>query len=142
VQVSTTEPLTHEVEPVEAQAPTPQDVGVEMKSSSAVPLQSSSTPLHMASSTAGVPGVQLSTTAPLTQEVEPVEAHAPRPHAVGAGTKSSSVVPSQSSSAPLHVTSLAAGVPGVQLSTIDPLTQEVEPVAAHAPTPHAVGTEM
>jgi hypothetical protein len=47
-------------------------------------------------------------------------------------------VPLQSSSMLLHVTSLAAGVPGVQLFMTVPLTQDVEPVEAQAPTPHEV----
>jgi len=106
-----------------------------------MPLQSSSTPSHVASSAAGVPGVQVSPSAPPVQLVLPVEAHAPTPQDVGAGTKSSSAVPSQSSSAPLQTESSAAGVPGVQLSTTAPLTQELEPVEAQAPVPQVVGTE-
>ena len=105
-----------------------------------MPLQSSSTPSQVASSAAAVPGVQLSTTAPDAQLVEPVEAHAPTPHVVGAGTKSSSVVPSQSSSTPLQMESSIAGVPGEHVSTTEPDTQLKEPVAAHAPAPHAVRT--
>ena len=106
-----------------------------------MPLQLSSTPSHVASSEAGAPGVQLSTTAPLIQDVEPVEAHAPSPHVVGTEAYSSSVKLSQSSSAPLQRESSAAGVPGVQLSTTAPLAQEVEPVEAQAPTPQDVGAE-
>jgi len=37
--------------------------------------------------------------------------------------------------------SSAAGVPGVQVSTTEPLTQEVVPVEAQAPTPQEVGAE-
>ena len=74
------------VDPVEAQAPVPQAVGTETYSSSVELSQSSSAPLQAESSAAGVPGAQLSTTAPLTQEVEPVEAQAPTPQDVGAGT--------------------------------------------------------
>jgi hypothetical protein len=33
------------------------------------------------------------------------------------------------------------GVPGTQLSTTVPLTQDVDPVAAQAPIPHDVPTE-
>ena len=75
------------------------------------------------------------------QLVEPVEAQAPVPQAVGTETYSSSVELSQSSSAPLQAESSAAGVPGAQLSTTAPLTQEVEPVDAQPPTPQVVGTE-
>jgi len=141
VQLSATLPLTQEVKPVEAQAPVPQVVGTEMYSSSVELSQSSSAPLQTESSAAGVPGAQLSTTEPLMQLVERVEAHAPTPHVVGVGMKSSSVVPSQSSSAPLQTESSPAGVPGAQLSTTAPLTQEVEPVDAQPPTPQVVGTE-
>ena len=42
---------------------------------------------------------------------------------------------------PLQSRVTAAGVPGVQESTTDPATQEVEPVAAQAPTPQDVGRE-
>src|SRR5437773_470152 len=87
-----------------------------------------------------LPGVKLSTTVPFTQEVEPVEAHAPVPQAVGLATSSSSASPSQSSSMPLHY-ALLIGLPGVQLSTTVPFTQEVEPVEAHAPVPQEVGLE-
>jgi hypothetical protein len=38
--------------------------------------------------------------------------------------------------------SSAAGVPGAQLSTTEPLTQEVVPVEAQAPIPQDVGVEM
>ena len=93
----------------------------------------------MESSTPGVPGVQLSTTAPVTQEVVPVEAQAPTPQDVGVETKSSSAAPLQSSSSPSHVASSAAGEPGAQLSTMEPPTQFVEPVEAQAPTPQVVG---
>jgi len=97
--------------------------------------------LQVESSAAGVPGVQLSTTEPLTQEVEPVAVQAPVPQAVGRVTYSSSVELSQSSSWALQIESSAAGSPGVQLSTTAPLTQEVEPVEAQAPVPQLVGTE-
>ena len=82
--------------------------------------------------------MQLSTTAPLTQEDVPVEAQAPVPQVVGAETKSSSVVPSQSSSTPLQVESSAAGEPGVQESTTAPEIQLVDPVEAQAPVPQEV----
>jgi len=86
--------------------------------------------------------VQVSPSTPPVQVVLPVETQAPTPHVVGAGAKSSSAVPSQSSSALLQVESSAAGVPGVQLSTTAALTQEVVPVEAQAPTPQDVGAEM
>jgi hypothetical protein len=41
----------------------------------------------------------------------------------------------------LQTASSPAGVPGVQESTTDPDTQEVDPLAAHAPTPHEVEVE-
>jgi hypothetical protein len=83
--------------------------------------------------------VQLSSRTPLTQEVVPVAAQPPTPQVVGAETKSSSTWLSQSSSTLLQLASLAAGVPGVQLSTSEPLTQLVEPVEAQPPTPQVVG---
>jgi hypothetical protein len=83
VQLSSSSPLTQEVAPVAAQAPIPQAVGAETKSSSTWLLQSSSTPLQVVSSTAGVPGVQLSSTEPLTQLVDPVEEQPPTPQVVG-----------------------------------------------------------
>ena len=85
--------------------------------------------------------MQLSTTEPLMQLVEPVEAHAPAPQNVGTETYSSSVELSQSSSAPLQAESSPAGEPGEQLSTTAPLTHEVEPAEAQAPTPQDVGAE-
>ena len=124
-----------------AQAPTPQLVAVGTKSSSTCPLQSSSMPLQTESLAAGVPGVQLSLTTPPTQDVLPVAAQAPTPQLVAVGTKSSSTVPSQSSSIPLQTESAAAGDPGVQLSVTTPPTQEVLPVAAQAPTPQLVEVE-
>jgi hypothetical protein len=39
-------------------------------------------PLQLASLAAGVPDVHESTTAPLTHDVEPAEAHEPTPHDV------------------------------------------------------------
>ena len=56
-------------------------------------------------------------------------------------TASSSAEPSQSSSIPLQVGSLAAGGPAMQLSTTAPSTQLVLPVEAQAPTPHVVGAD-
>jgi len=97
--------------------------------------------LQVASSAAGVPAVQESTTDPLTHVVIPVEAQAPTPQDVGVETKSSSAAPEQSSSTPLHVASFAAGVPAVQESTTDPLTHVVVPVEAHTPSPQDVGVE-
>jgi hypothetical protein len=49
----------------------------------------------------------------------------------------SSVCPSQSLSSPSQTS--AVGVPGEQLSTTEPLTQEVEPVFAQTPVPQLVG---
>jgi len=85
--------------------------------------------------------VQESTTDPATHDVVPVDAQAPIPHDVAVEAYSSSVAPSQSSSEPLQVASLAAAVPAVHESTTDPLTQEVVPVDAHAPTPQEVAVE-
>src|SRR5262245_11068704 len=59
----------------------------------------------------------------------------PGPH-----TASSSIWPSQSLSTPSHTS--GEGVPGVQASTtVWPLTQDVLPVSAQAPTPQVVGLE-
>jgi hypothetical protein len=88
-----------------------------------------------------VPGVHVSPGVPATQVVIPVEVHDPTPHDVGVARKSSSAAPSQSSSKPLQTASSPAGVPGVHESTTDPDTQEVDPLAAHAPTPQLVGVE-
>src|SRR5215831_4784725 len=72
VQLLTMVPFEQEVTPVAEQAPTPHVVGVEMKSSSVAPSQSSSIALQVASLAAGVPGVQLLTMVPFEQEVTPV----------------------------------------------------------------------
>jgi hypothetical protein len=98
-------------------------------------------PSQTESSAAGEPGVQVSPKAPPVQVVLPVAVHAPTPQVVGTGMKSSSGVPLQSSSSPLQMESSAAGVPGVQLSAMTPLTQEVVPVEAQAPIPQDVGVE-
>src|SRR5262245_54525832 len=68
--------------------------------SSSVPSQSSSMPLHVESSLAGVPGVQLFRTAPPTHDVEPDRTHAPTPQLVGTETYASSTLLSPSSSTP------------------------------------------
>jgi hypothetical protein len=68
------------------------------KSSSTLPSQSSSIASQLASVGAGAPGVQLSTTSPRTQLVAPLALQAPVPQLVVTGTKSSSTIPSQSSS--------------------------------------------
>ena len=47
------------------------------------------------------------------------------------------MVPSQLSSTLLQVVSPEAGVPGVHESTTVPLEHDVEPAAAHAPTPRS-----
>jgi len=64
------------------------------------------------------PGTQLSTTAPLTQLVAPVDAQGPWPQVVGTDWYSSSIGPSQSSSMPLQTESLGAGVPGIALQIV------------------------
>jgi hypothetical protein len=53
-------------------------------------------------------------------------------------TKPSSMLPLQLSSLPSQAVSLAAGVPGAQLSWTVPLTQLVVPVRAQAPKPQIV----
>ena len=80
-QESTTEPATHDVEPVAAQAPTPQTVAIEIKCSSVRPSQSLSIESQEVS-LVGLPGEQESCTEPLTQEVTPVSAQAPMPQLV------------------------------------------------------------
>ena len=49
-------------------------------------------------------------------------------------------MPSQLSSTPSQVTSVAAAVPGLQLSTGAPAMQAVDPVRAQAPVPQVVTT--
>ena len=127
------DPETHEGT-VFWQAPTPQ-VTVP-RPSSTEPLQLLSIPSH--TSAVGVPATHEFATAPFTHELTPAEAHAPTPQAVGPGTKSSSTWPLQSSSIPLHVASLGAGVPGVHVSVTTWLTHAVTPIAAQAPTPQVV----
>jgi hypothetical protein len=107
--------LTHEDVPVLAHAPTPQLVACPTYPSSAVPLQFSSMPLQVVSLAAGVPGVQLLCSTPLTHELVPVLAHAPTPQVVVCPTYPSSAVPLQFSSIPLQVVSLGPGVPGVHV---------------------------
>src|SRR5687767_15152764 len=102
-----------------------------------LPLQSSSMPLQDVSLAAGVPGVHPLCTTPATQDEVPPAAQAPTPHDVDVGEYASSALPSQSSSALLHDVSAPAGEPGVQSSVSSPSTQDVLPVLAHAPTPHA-----
>src|SRR5262245_12004910 len=82
-QLSLTLPPEHESMPLRAHAPTPQLVGLCTKSSSALPLQSSSTPLQVASFAAGEPGVQLSCVLPPEQVSDPLATHAPTPQLVG-----------------------------------------------------------
>jgi hypothetical protein len=135
-------PATHVVIPVEAHAPTPQEVGVAPKSSSPAPSQSSSTPSQVASLGAGVPAAHVSPGTPPVQVVIPVEAQAPTPHEVGVATNSSSAVPSQSSSRPSQIASLGAGAPGTHVSPGTPALQVVTPVDAHAPTPQLVATDV
>src|SRR3954469_11964331 len=98
-------------------------------------------PSQLASLTAGVPGVQPSCTAPLTQLVAPVRPQAPTPQLVATATYSSSATPSQSSSMPSHVVSPAAGEPGAQLSLTSPPRQLVVPARPQAPIPQLVGSE-
>jgi len=64
----------------------PHELATETYSSSVAPSQSSSSPLQIESSAAGVPAVHQSTTDPLTQEVAPVEAQPPTPHEVAVET--------------------------------------------------------
>jgi hypothetical protein len=110
------------------------------KSSSTAPLQSSSTPSQVVSVAEGAaPGVQLSTTLPAMQLVDPARAHEALPHAVETGTKSSSAAPLQSSSVPSQVVSVAEGAaPGVQLSATLPATQLVVPARAQEAKPQEV----
>jgi hypothetical protein len=55
---------------------------------------------------------------------------------VPVGAAALSIVPSQLSSIPLHVS--VVGVPGVQLLLRTPPAHVAEPVLAQAPTPHVV----
>jgi hypothetical protein len=86
VQLFVTAPPTQLVEPERAHAPMPQVMKTDAYCSSLVPLQLSSMPSHVASLGAGVPGVQLSCTAPPLQLVLPVLAHAPTPQLVDCDT--------------------------------------------------------
>ena len=92
--------------------------------------------MPLQTSAEGVPGVQVSPGTPALQVVTPLEEQAPTPQLVGAPEVPSSTVPLQLSSMPLQVS--AEGVPATQLSTVCPLTQEVDPVEWHAPIPHWV----
>src|SRR6478609_8138522 len=140
-QLSTRAPPWQRRTPWATHAPTPQLVDVSTKSSSVSPLQSSSSPSQTASLEAGRPGVQLSCTAPFTQDVVPLCAHTPRPQLRAPGTKSSSTSPSQSSSTPSHEVSLPMGSPGSQAGLTAPSTHSVLPVAEHAPTPQLTNCE-
>jgi hypothetical protein len=95
-------------------------------------------PLQTMSFEAAVPAVHELTTCPCTQFVVPEAAHAPAPQLIVSGAKFSSVLLSQSSSMPLHVASVSAGVPALHESTTTPAKQLVVPVLAQAPVPHAV----
>src|SRR3954464_10761214 len=66
-----------------------------------MPSQFESVPLTL-------PGAQLSCTTPLTHERSPLATHTPCPHVVFVTSKSSSFLPSQSSSTLLHVVSTTA----------------------------------
>src|SRR3954447_21454193 len=79
-------PPEHVSMPVLAHAPVPQLVMVATKSSSAVPLQSSSIPLQVASFAAGVPGEHVLLVLPPEQISEPAATHAPTPQLVGVAT--------------------------------------------------------
>jgi hypothetical protein len=151
VQLSSMPPATHDVAPLAAHAPRPHVVGAETNASSVLPSQSSSVPLQLASSPLPVPDMQLSTSAPSTHAVAPLAEHAPTPQVVGAGTKSSSVWPSQSSSTPSQLPSLPPELPPeppapaeppspLQLSMTAPFMHEVMPVPPHDPPPHCVTT--
>jgi hypothetical protein len=138
VQLPTSSPSTQAMVPVVTHSPRPHVGGAGSTGPSSVaPLQLSSSALQT-SNCAGAPGTHVSPTTPATQVVSPCRAHTPTPHEVTAGTKPSSVAPSQSSSTPLQP-STGAGTPGVQVSVTLPVAQVVVPVAAHAPTPQEVG---
>ena len=82
VHIVTGVPATQSVTPTELHAPTPHVVALEAYASSFTPLQLSSTPSQVASFGAGIPGVQESITAPVTQLVLPAATQAPTPHVV------------------------------------------------------------
>ena len=121
-QVSPSIPAAQVCTPVAAHTPTPQLVAWAAKSSSATPSQSSSRPSQMASSAAGVPGVQVISIAPPTHDSTPEAVQAPVPQVALAPTKSSSKKPSQSSSMPSQVASFGAPTPvqtpATQVSTV------------------------
>src|SRR5262245_6840567 len=98
VQVLPDTPPVQVVTPVDAQASMPQVVGVPTYSASAVPSPSSPPLSQPCSSMAAGPGVHVLPDTPPVQVVTPVDAQAPMPQVVGVPTKSSSAVPSQSSS--------------------------------------------
>src|SRR5262245_42526527 len=102
VHVFCSTPATQDVAPAAWQAPTPHVVLVEIYPSSATPSQLSSRPSQVASEAAGDPGVHVFCSTPATQEIAPAAWQAPTPHVVSADWKSSSAVPSQSSSIPLQ----------------------------------------
>ena len=83
LQVSPGMPLVHDVTPLAAHTPKPQDVGVETKFSSAVPLQFWSCPSQSLSVPVGEPGLQVSPGLPLMHVCKPVDAHTPTPQVVG-----------------------------------------------------------
>src|SRR5690242_7368914 len=92
-------------------------------------------PSQLASSAAGVPGVQPYCTWPATHTLTPVAAHAPTPQLVALPAKSSSTLPSQSSSTPSQVASLVLPPPpdGAQLFWTWPSTHEVMPMPPQLP---------
>jgi hypothetical protein len=136
-QLLTVTPSIQDWIPVRAQAPTPQAVMDETKSSSTCPLQSSSTLLQVASLLLiGALAWQLSISCPATQAIAPVAEHAPTAQLLITGATSSSKRPSQSSSLASHVASVVpSGIPGLQLSTTLPSLQLYTPVLAHTPSP-------
>ncbi len=141
-QSSPSTPPTQVSEPAAAHSPTPQLVAWPVKSSSATPSQSSSIPSQVLSLLdSGFLGSQPVLTEPSTQASKPADSQAPTPHLVSSPAKPSSTCPLQSSSTPSQVKSSAAAGPAVQLLATTPASQDVEPLAAQAPTPQLVDSE-
>ena len=77
-----TAPPAQVVLPLVSQPPLPQVVGVDTKSSSVWPSQSSSIASQVSSFAAPAPGAQESVTCPFVQEVVPLASQAPVPQPV------------------------------------------------------------
>src|SRR5438477_4362769 len=75
-------PFWQVIEPVLAQAPTPQLTLLTTNASSTEPLQSSSTPLQVVSGPTGKRSVHAGCSTPPTHCEVPLDAHAPTPHVV------------------------------------------------------------